>query len=273
MRTNQVLAPVDSRDPVSRSGLSTLVNGIEILETIAELRGDVTAKRIARDFSLSMGRTYHVLRTLELAGYISKRRGGGFNISPRGVRLGRLLQENTQVDRGLQSLLAALQRRTGETCYVVGWREDDLVIQDLLLGTQSVVVRGLDVGYRGNMHARASCKAVLAFMPEQRVVELLGPEPFRPITSATTTSYDQVLTQLARIRMRGYAAEFGEFNPDICCIGAPYFDADGMPQGSFAVSVPAARFSGARQTVEPAVREAALRATRYLESRSARPPV
>jgi IclR family acetate operon transcriptional repressor len=93
------------------------------------------------------------------------------------------------------------------------------------------------------MHARASGKALLAFLDEQRVRQIVEEKGMPALTSNTFTSVEGLLTDLATVRDRGWAVDNEEFTAGVMCVAAPFFDASAKPIGALSVSGPSFRIS------------------------------
>lgn len=246
--------------------LQTLTRGLEVLEAITERNGRATAKSLARQLGLKQSTCYHLLRTLRADGYIVRLPGGQFDVGPRGAELGKAIVGRTGPSPELSAILTRLHNKTRETAYVCGWFHGTIQRQQVLTGTHSLTVKNMGVGYVGNMHARASCQAVLAFLPESQVSTMFDGVELTRLTENTITSYSELVDELRTVRRRGYALDLEGFEHDICCVSAPFFEPNGAPAGSFSVSVPVSRFAQARRMLVDDVREAGVLATKHLRS-------
>ncbi|WP_369226496.1 IclR family transcriptional regulator [Streptomyces sp. R39] len=246
--------------------LQTLSRGLQVLNIVARSRGTATAKSVARQLGLNLSTCYHLLRTLRAEGYVVRVEGGAFDIGPSGGRLGHYLDQRFAPPPEITALVHRLHRKTQETSYLCGWHHGSIVMQQFISGTRPVAVGGvhqLDVGYKDHLHARASCKAVLAYMSEEVIAAMFDGLPFPALTPKTVGSYEGLLVQLKRVRKAGYALDLEEFSEGVCCVSAPYFDAHGQPAGSFTVSVPTDRFSAGSRSLAAAVLETASMATEW----------
>ena len=241
--------------------LSTLQRGLRLLEAVAEGGGEATAKELSERTGIRLGTCYHLLRTMQEEGYIVRLPGGRYALGGRLAFLYESLRKRVSPTPEIAEILRALHKRTNETAYVAGWYGDEITLQQYLEGNQAVAVRGLEVGYRDNPHARASCKAILAALPEERVREYLGPRGLPQLTVNTITDLDSLLAQLAETAARGYAVDREEFSSGVCCVSAAFVDQRSLPLGSFTISVPAARFEETLGQLVDAVLEAARRAS------------
>lgn len=250
--------------------LHTLTRGLEVLEAITERNGTATAKSLSRQLGLKQSTCYHLLRTLRADGYIVRLPGGQFDAGPRAADLAKAIVDRTGPSPQMSAILTRLHNKTRETAYVCGWFHGTIQRQQVLLGTHSLTVKSMGVGYVGNMHARASCQAVLAYLPETQVSTMFDGVELTALTPNTITSYTALVEELKAVRRRGYALDIEGFEHDICCASAPFFEPDGAPAGSFSVLVPVSRFAQSRRTLIDEVREAGVLATQHLRNDRAR---
>lgn len=252
--------------------LTTLSRGMAVFEYIVNA-GQATAKQIAAERGLSLGVCYHVLRTLEADGYVARGSGGIYELGPHGFTLGRGLQRHSEIAPELAVILTRLFNATAETAFIAEWTGGAVLLRHFLTSNQTLSVGGLEVGYTGDMHARASCKAILAHLPVEQVETLFAGVRLQRLTPRTVTDLDGLLMRLALVRSQGYAVDEEEFVEGMQCVSAPYFTHDGAPAGSFTVSAPTERFRRKRPQLIAAVGEAANLASSLLASGRLRPPV
>ncbi|HEY4225563.1 MAG TPA: IclR family transcriptional regulator [Pseudolysinimonas sp.] len=246
-------------DPAS---LQTLLRGLNALNIVARGDGEVTAKAIAEELGVRQATCYHLLRTLVAEGYVTRTPGGHYEIGPHGGALGYHLERQFGPPAEFSAILSRLHTQTRETSYICGWRHGAVVIQQFLGGSGPIAVGNLDVGYSANLHARASCLSMLAFLPDNLVETMLLGTRFERLTAHTISSFDELQHRLAQVRRSGYAVDKEEFSDGVCCVSAPFFDETGQPAGSFTVSAAASRFATQGGTLANAVQEAAAIATR-----------
>ena len=133
------------------------------------------------------------------------------------------------------------------------------------IGTRTLRVGNLEIGFSGHPHARASCKAILAFLPELELENFFaGTDTLPAVTAHTITDWHSLLAELKRTRERGYAIDREEFAPDVGCVAAPFFDEDGTPVGSYAISTPLNRLNTHEEDFASRITEAARHATQTL---------
>jgi DNA-binding IclR family transcriptional regulator len=154
-------------------------------------------------------------------------------------------------------VIAELSASTGETTYIAALNHEKVIIQALVEGDQAVRVTGLYVGFSGSEHIRASGKAILAQLPDDERNAVLG----QCVPGASAGELDGFISELNKVRELGWALDDGSFQEGVCCIAAPFYRSGGSVAGSVAVSVPAARFAAARESITDAVLRSAERAS------------
>jgi IclR family acetate operon transcriptional repressor len=113
------------------------------------------------------------------------------------------------------------------------------------------------------LHAGASSKALLAFLPEAEREEYLASQHLTALTPRTLTDPVRLRQELTSIRQAGYAVSFGERDASAGSVAAPVFDHTGHPAGVISVSGPVERFSA----VVTQASSSLLQATRELSRR------
>lgn len=244
--------------------LSTLERGLEVLDFIAA-NGPVNAKQIAKEARIRQGTCYHILRTLVATGHVTRLDDGEYEPGPRAFSTARQVQVRVSVAPELNVILARLHNITnGETTYISRWQDAAVILQNYIAGTQATNVAKLEVGFGGDLHARASSKAIVSHLPNDQIESLFKGVPLAQVTPATITDYDELRVELAQVKRQGYAIDRGEFATGVHCVAASFLDPSGLPVGAYTVSVPSERFEKTKPKLISAVLEASAMATRFL---------
>jgi DNA-binding IclR family transcriptional regulator len=247
--------------------LGTVRRALRVLDYLAEAEQPVPIKRLAGELGLNISSAYHVMNTLVADGYATRDdRSGAYGLGAKAARLGDAYARSWPVEPELRGIVGELGARTGENAYLALVHGNDVVITDIVESRQRVRVHALHRGYSADLHARALGKAVLAHRGPAAVRQHFAAQPPRRITPRTLVTMTAIETELERVRRRGYAEDIEEFCEGVCCLGAPFFAADGSPAGSVSVSVPSFRFRTVRSAVRDAVLDAARAATAVLDT-------
>jgi len=98
-----------------------------------------------------------------------------------------------------------------------------------------------EIGRCSPLHAGASARAILAFLPEERIREVLALD-LESFTDATITNVEKLTLELERTRELGYAISSGELDANVTAIGAPIMDRNNDVLGSVSISGPTIDF-------------------------------
>ncbi len=222
----------------------SLERGIDILSLIASAGHPLDAHCIATQCRLPKSSAYRFLQLLRRRGLVEAAPDGN------GYRLGLVVLQWATALRGgfdlaqiASPVLRRLARLTGETATLT-----------LLHGTRAVVAYVTDttaplrvtsqVGRSLPLHAGASSKAILAFLPRARWRETVGRGPLSALTKKTITNRQELWKECERVRALGFAESDEEVLVGARGVAAPFFDERGMVAGSIAVAGPRQRFQG-----------------------------
>ena len=202
------------RDKGTTGVLLSLKRGLRILEAIAGSNGAATAKWLSKETHIKIGTCYHILRTLEDDGYVVRLPGSRYGLGSRIAFLHDSFRAHLAPPQELLDVLSKLNEETSETSYISGWYGDNIVLQRNIEGSYPVHVRSLEIGYAGFAHARASGKAILAYLPEDRVRSYLSIQRMPRRTASTITDADVFINHLRDAAAMGYAVDREEFAGD-----------------------------------------------------------
>ena len=260
-----MLADMVERTPTLR----TLDRGLGVLEAIAANDGKLTASELSRSLNLSRSTTYQLLKTLRESEYAVRGADGLYRLGLATERLADGLKVAAQPSRELLTALDRLFDEVGETSYLAGWRLSRITLQAVREGQQTLRVAQLSSGYDGHPHARASCRAILAFLDEAAAESYLESFSREALTPNTKTSLADLKSDLRVSRERGYAIDEEEFTLGVTCVAAPILGSDGFPTHCLSVSVPTVRARPRLTILIDSVRGAAERVSQGRRSDSA----
>jgi IclR family acetate operon transcriptional repressor len=96
-------------------------------------------------------------------------------------------------------------------------------------------------GTRSAIHSSGIGKALMAFLPRERIDEIVEVRGLPSFTNRTISNRDHLLAELAQIRRRGWAIDNEERTEGMRCIAAPIFNPYGEPVAGISISGPAVR--------------------------------
>lgn len=217
-------------------GVRALSRGLRVLEILAAAPSGLPLASIAERARLSKSSAYRLVQTLLGAGYLlQKRENGHYFPSLKILNLSHRLIEDTDLRVISRPHLELLAQATGETSHLVLLDNDAIVYVDKVEG-ESPVRMFSRIGSRAPAHCTGVGKAVLAFLPPERLDQLLGEAPLKRYTQTTITDPRKLRRHLAEIRTRGYSVDDGEHEAQVRCLAAPLFASNGEVVGACSVA-------------------------------------
>ncbi|MFJ3217737.1 IclR family transcriptional regulator [Kitasatospora sp. NPDC086801] len=193
------------------------------------------------------------------------RETGWFRLGHGSLRLGQAYLSTLDLRSVAAEHLRRLQREAGETVHLTVWQAPGIVYLDKVEDETNVRMASR-VGSRAPAYCTATGKAILAWLPDEAVTEVVA-AGLRPVTAWTISDETRLRADLARIRARGYSIDDRENEPEVRCVAAPIFDHTGEVTAALSVSGLTSRMTAARvRALGPVVAQAGLRISRELGS-------
>jgi len=230
---------------VAKSG--TVVNSVSkalrVLDCFTPTQPELTLSQISRKLKLPKSTTLNLIRTLEVNGYlIYKDYTQTYQLGYKLMGLSYVLRSSIPVIQIAIPLLEELQVKTGENVYLTSHVNGQVLYLEALypsvrIGNYSIVGKFLP------MHCTSCGKAILAYLPEEELEQVLKRWGLPAITPNTITTRERLDKELVAIRRQGYAIDIEEESLGVKCIGIPVRDATGYPTGAVSVSGPVMNMS------------------------------
>jgi DNA-binding IclR family transcriptional regulator len=246
--------------PVYR--VQVLERAVDILQVLSEDSRELAAGEVAERLSLHKSTIHRLLTVLDQHRLIRR------NADTGRYTLGlRLFEFGTRAVRGLQLRdqaqphLDQLARETGETAHICVLDNLEMVSLAYAEGPRSLRMPAT-VGRRTPAYCSAVGKAMLAFLPESALDEVLA-RPVQACTEKTLVTRTELLADLRQVRIRGYSVDNEEIEKGLRCVGGPVWNYTGEVVAAISVAGPAFRIT---KTRVPAVARAVLATTRGLST-------
>ncbi len=234
--------------PRSTRAVQSVDRAIDILEVLSQSGREMQLGEIAQAVGLNVSTCHHLINTFVVRGFVGRNPyNRSYFLGHRILELSNArVQQFNLVERAAPAL-RRLNDATRETVHLAVMQGVELVTLTKIDSTHAVRVGTDTIGKANAMHATATGKAVLAWLPEheiERVIELSGLSQFTP---RTCCSLKDLKEQLRHVRRRGFATNDEEFQPGVYCIGCAVRDAAGGVLASVSCSMPKSRATKAQQ--------------------------
>lgn len=252
--------------------LAALAHGLDVVEFLAREKRPAPLGAIAAAVGMSKPGTHRILSTLAARGFVLRGEGGVYSLGYKAWEIGWSVP-GVQVMPRAVPVMQRLAAEIGDGAILGALDSGFEVVYLHVIESRQPVRVYIDVGSRLPANVTSTGLALLAWLPRERVQAIL-PKKLPQWAPETITDRDELLRELDRIRMRGYAQTLGTFNPDIGGVAAPVFGADGSPLAALCVSSPRYRIDAAwNKRVPRAVMAAAKTISDGASPAMATPPI
>jgi DNA-binding IclR family transcriptional regulator len=182
------------------------------------------------------------------------------------IELGRRAAASLPIRRVADSVMHRLAEATGETIVLTVLND----VRDRAVCIERIESRfdlrlHLDVGTMSYLHAGASSKVLLAYLPDREVDQLAERVGFPKLAPGTIDTLDALKVELHKIRERGYAFSREETDVGAWGVAAPVLDHGSSVIAGVGIASPTSRYSKqVEERFTALVREGALDVTRGL---------
>jgi DNA-binding IclR family transcriptional regulator len=209
---------------------------LDILELFEAEGQPLTLQEIARKTGVPQTTMFRLLFTLQDRGYFElDRRTGTYWPTPRIFNIGRVAVLNNRLRHVAVPFMEDLFNRFNEQVLVAVLSHGHVVYVDIIkpVGTPRL---GANIGSIAPVHATSLGKAILAYLPDKEVDEIIAHTGLPPLTRRTLTTPQALWANLDATRKRGYAINDREQEEDLYGIAAPIFGDQGQVVASICVS-------------------------------------
>ena len=230
---------------------------LAVLTCFTNQTPELTLTQISERIGINKSTVHRLLATLERSQFLERDAlTGVYRPGNRLLQLAHLALEHNDLRRlaiPFLRLLSELHRENVNLSILDG---TDVVYLEVIESPQRVKLAAV-TGQRLPAFSTASGKAILSFLPEEIVQQLLA-RGIPQYTQRTLTSPGDLLEDFYRARERGFAISEQEFEDGINAIAAPVFNASHEPIASISVAGPAYRLSKERMLeISPSVMDTA----------------
>ncbi|WP_255152261.1 IclR family transcriptional regulator [Halorarius halobius] len=220
------------------------------LSIIEELKreGPTGVTELARRLDLSKSVVHNHIKTLQSHGYVVQS-DTEYHLGTKFLDLGGYVRSRMDLFKVAEPEINKLATETGELV--------NLLVEEQGIGVYLYRRKGMQAldlntyeGFRTHLHDNALGKAVLAFLPRERVEEIVEEHGLPAETEHTITEREALFECLETVRERGYALDDEEKLAGLRCVAVPIKMVSGEVIGAMSVSAPKSRMKDERFTEE-----------------------
>jgi DNA-binding IclR family transcriptional regulator len=213
--------------------LETVARAVAVIKYVGEKPRTLT--EVAGHLGTHKSTALRLLQTLEQTGFARQNDTGRYTIGFELVAIAQNALEDVDLYTVAHPRLVALSKRLGYTLHLGHLVDHDVVYLDKVEGRGAVKMYSR-VGTTAMLHTSGVAKAIIAYLDEPLLGEILARIDYKPYTSTTLTNPSAFVRELARTSERGWAEDNGEFEDFINCVAVPIRGAKGRVRAAISLT-------------------------------------
>jgi DNA-binding IclR family transcriptional regulator len=221
--------------------MKSLLKAMDIVDALAE-NGSAGIRKLSTITGLPPSTIHRIASTLLERRYlnqdpVTKR----YALSFRFLELGTKVQQQFNLSSIAKPHLERLMAETKESVNLAVRDGDSVVYLDHIRSHFAMLQLFTRPGARVPLYATGVGKMFLSQLSDSELDEYLKRTRRMPFTSRTLVKRDEILRELASIRVRGYAVDNEEMEEGVRCVAALVFDHQRQPIAAVSISGAAMR--------------------------------
>ncbi len=231
------VAQVSATAPALTTGLVPAVaRALAVMDLLARHREPMNMAGVAAALELPKSSVHGLCSTLLSFGYLKRADNGALQIGPGVMSLAEAFVASTTVAGEFEALWRDAATAPEETLILSVLNGADVVYVGIRHSARPLGL-AFNIGMRLPAHLAATGKAMLAFQPPAAVRALFPADRLPLITGRGVRNVDELMTELAQTRSRGYSIDDEAVREGVYSMAAPVFDASGQAVAGVAVCI------------------------------------
>jgi DNA-binding IclR family transcriptional regulator len=226
--------------------IQSVIKAIEILKTFSSDHPVLTLTEISRKLGYPKSTVHTLISTLQSEGLIERIGNGSYALGTAIIPITQAVRLNVQLRDRAAPLLREVGDYCGESVYLTVL-DGCFCLYIYAIESSHRLLARTAVGERAYLHCTSVGKAIMAFLTDERVEQIVREVGLPRFTDKTITDPAVLARELAEIRQRGFSLDEGEHEVNIYCVGAPIFNERGEVIASCSVSGPTPEIVADRQ--------------------------
>lgn len=255
--------------------IRVLERAIRVLDLLAE-KEPRKLSELSNVLNISSTTMFRILETLAEHQYVLRdEQKKGYRLGIRCLELSSAYYEQDDIRKIALTDLDWLRDKTGETVHMGVLDNMEVVYIEKLQGLHAIGLMSSRIGRRSPSYCTGLGKALIAYEDLETIQSYFDRTGLHAYTTRTIRTVGELLKRLEEIRIKGYALDLGEHEPDVRCISTPVFNGQGKVIAAISVSGPASRMEPLEDNsgLIDFTLEAARRITKKLKNRFLEEPL
>jgi IclR family KDG regulon transcriptional repressor len=212
----------------------SIARGFAVIDFLAS-HGPSSLRGLARQLDLPLGSAHRLVMALAAENVVERTTDDEWDLSYRLLNIAGEQLERLGLPKVARPALERLAEESGLTSFLAIRSGSEVVYLDKVQ-TSAQVQLYVELGARRPVHSTGLGKAMLAFLPESQLEEVLAGLTLIATTPHTITDLGELRRQLGDVRRAGFATDHEEIVIGVHCLAAPVFDLTGSAVGAISVA-------------------------------------
>lgn len=221
--------------------LQTLNRSIRVLKLFTPTKSEFTLTEFHEELDISMSSLQRILKTLIQEGLLERdEQTKMYSLGLELYFLGKLVEGQSQLLSISKEYMDELNDETNETVTLNIINQNERKCIGYVLAKHELTTLSY-ISSSSPLYAGASAKVLLAFSPEEKIMNYLDNHTLEDITENTTTDQTELMNELKTIKNNGYSVTESERVLGVYAISAPIINRFGHVIASITLTIPSVR--------------------------------
>lgn len=225
---------------------SSLDKALYILSFYGDQKDTLGLSELSRLSGIPKATVYRILSTMVDRGYLQKvdvmGKESQYKLGLKFLELGNIVSNNIELKTIARPFMEKIKETINESSQIIVRSGNEAIYIDKLECDRPVKAYTA-VGRRAPLYAGACPRAILSFLPDEEIDEILNSVELIKYTKNTVTDKDEIWKMIKDARKLGYTISHGELAEETFAIGAPIRDHNGNIAGSLSIVGPDSRLN------------------------------
>jgi DNA-binding IclR family transcriptional regulator len=210
--------------------VNSIVRGIRVLDILKE-SGPLSYSSLTKKIDIPKSTLFKILATLEKEELIRKDPDNQrYRLGVKLIEWGSIARAGLEIRNIARPIMKDLNKELDATIHLTVLAHGEVLpIESIEQANwyQHHFTYSTTVGIPAPLHCTGAGKAILAFLDDGNIENIINVKGLGKYTSTTITDKKALWIEIAAIRQKGYAVSNGEHDEIIRSIAAPVFNAEG----------------------------------------------
>lgn len=227
----------------TRYTIRSIRRAILILNSLDKEKEGLTLSELSKKLNISKTTIFRILLNLKDEKFVTKEQyTNKYYLGRKIFELGYRTTQKNDLRKIALPYMKELQIITKESISL-DIRYDEYRVAIEKIDSMLTVTHIIKLGKQRPLYAGAAGKVILAFLPKEKLIEIINRTNFIKLAENTIIDPVTLLKELEKIRKDGYATSFKEIIPDAASVAVAIFDKNKKVIASMCIAGPITRFN------------------------------